>query len=145
MISLRSAFRHMKLSLFKFGGKINFVSSIAPMKLDSEKVAPEIKAVFDYLAENTGKTRQEVIEALRGDSSVDESDAKVATELTWLVEKGHIVEYFNGMIGLPNQKLKAKLKMMLRWNHFVIILKTLKKLRLKFAKLESSQVKRKKR
>ncbi len=108
MIALRSAFRHMKLSLFKFGGKINFVSSIAPAKLDVEKVAPEIKAVFDFLATNTGKTRQDVIEALRGETPAEESDAKVATELTWLIEKGHIIEYFDGTMALPGQKFEGK-------------------------------------
>lgn len=108
MIALRSAFRHMKLYLFKFGGKVNFVTSVQPAKLDSAKVANEIKDVFDYISANPGKTRQDVVEALRPETGAEESDSKVATELTWLLEKGHIIEYFDGTVGLPGQKFTGK-------------------------------------
>ncbi|MFC1468205.1 hypothetical protein ACFLQY_05950, partial [Verrucomicrobiota bacterium] len=108
MIALRSAFRHMKLYLFKFGGKVNFVTSVQPAKLGTDKVANEIKEVFDYISEHSGKTRQEIVEALRPEGGSDEGDSKVATELAWLLEKGHIIEYFDGTVGMPGQKFAGK-------------------------------------
>jgi len=109
MIALRAAFRHMKLFLFK-AGKANFVSSIQPVRLPDEKAANEIVEIFTWLKEHRGRTRHELIEALRPGALAkgEEAASKLINELAWLLERGHLIEFHDGSIALPGQAFKSR-------------------------------------
>ena len=99
--AMRAAFRHMKLHLFKVG-KINYVTAIKPVKLDEAGVAEDILQVFCVLKNKPGYTREELLQALLPDVEVDSDEGRAALKpLGWLIERGHIVEYFNGKLALP--------------------------------------------
>jgi hypothetical protein len=99
--AMRAAFRHMKLHLFKVG-KINYVTAIKPNKLDESGVSEEVLQVLGVLKNKPGCSREELLHALRSGVESDSEEGRMALKpLGWLIERGHIVEYFNGKLALP--------------------------------------------
>ena len=61
-----------------------------PTPLDTEHAIPELVAVVKYVEEHPL-------------CSVGELPPEMKGHLGWLVEKGHIVQYFNGLLALPEE------------------------------------------
>ncbi|MBT3191201.1 MAG: hypothetical protein HN341_01470 [Verrucomicrobia bacterium] len=102
--ALRAAFKHKHLHVFKAGkGKgVNFVTAVEPVPLDPSVAIPSIKEVLSYLRENPGCTRQQMVQALRPEAEADSDDVKALLQpLYWLVDRGHIIEFFNGTLSVP--------------------------------------------
>ncbi|AKJ63750.1 hypothetical protein [Kiritimatiella glycovorans] len=95
IISLRAAFKHMKLYVFKMDGKVNYVSSIMPAALKTGKVAPDIEALIEEIGRADRCTADDL---LRGDGDTDRSRSSA---LGWLIDKGHIIERHDGRLVLP--------------------------------------------
>lgn len=96
--ALRAAFKHMHLYAFKAGMKEQFISAIMPTYLDPESAVDNIAKVLKHLHDNPGCTRKELLEILQP----SEEEAKdILVSLSWLVEKGHIIEFFNGHLAVP--------------------------------------------
>ncbi len=107
-IALRPAFKHMGLHLFKVGEGMTFVTSIKPNPLNMEHTIDSIREVIAYLQANPGCTRQQMIEGLRpGAAGRPDEVAEVITPLRWLVERGHVIEFFNGTLSVPASKAKV--------------------------------------
>jgi hypothetical protein len=103
--ALRAAFKHMHLYVFKAGKGIHFVTRVAPGALDPEHVVAEIREVLLYLHDHPGSTRAELLEGLRPGTSMESDTAhEVLSPLSWLVERGHIIEFFNGTLSVPLQR-----------------------------------------
>jgi hypothetical protein len=107
--ALRGAFYNKDLQLFKAGRGAIFVSDIKPSYLDPDKAIPSIRDVLLYLKDHPGCTRQNLVDALRPGSAVDSNEAKeILSPLTWLIERGHIIEFFDGTLavigGRPHSK-----------------------------------------
>lgn len=99
--SLRAAFRHMKLHMFKVG-KVNYVTSIKPTRLQSTELAADVVQVLEVLKEHPGYSKQQLLEALQPGAVLDSDEGRAALKpLGWLIDRGHIVEYFNGKLSLP--------------------------------------------
>ncbi len=99
--SMRAAFRHMHLHLFK-AGKVNFVTHIKPHPVDPSDTVENIAEVLMFLKENPGSTRQHVLEVLHPSLDPRSKEAKDALQpLSWLIERGHIIEFFNGTLAIP--------------------------------------------
>lgn len=96
VFALRAAFRHMGLYVFRSAQGRDFVTSVKPSPLNVEHVADSVRVILDHLKEHGDSTRQAVLEALNVDHA---SEATV--QLGWLVDKGHVVEYSDGKLGLP--------------------------------------------
>lgn len=102
LFSLRAAFKHMHLHVFKAGGSMSFVTHTRPVPLDVDHVVDSIREVLLYLRENPGKTRGDLVHALRpGDEKTKERVDEILQPLSWLIEKGHIIEFFNGTLSVP--------------------------------------------
>lgn len=104
MQALRGAFSHKGLKLFKTGGTkgITFVSPIVPAPLKLEHVIDSIKEVIVYLKDHPGCSRKELVAGLRPDTSVSDVEAKaILSPLGWLIERGHIIEFYNGTLSVP--------------------------------------------
>ena len=102
--ALRAAFKHKHLHVFKAGkGKgVNFVTSVPPVPLDPDVAIPSIHDVLLYLNEHPGCTRQQMVEALRpGEDPESDAVKELLQPLHWLVERGHIIEFFNGALSVP--------------------------------------------
>ena len=99
--SMRAAFKHMKLYIFKID-KINYVTSINPKKLNEVDLAKEIEDIFNILKSNQGCSRNELVRLLESKHEVDSEEArKLLQPLIWLIDRGHVIEYFNGKLTLP--------------------------------------------
>ncbi|HEY5654149.1 MAG TPA: hypothetical protein VIR63_07270, partial [Pontiella sp.] len=58
--------------------------------------------VLMFLKENPGSTRQHLIEVLYPSLDPKSKEAKDALQpLSWLIERGHIIEFFNGTLSVP--------------------------------------------
>ncbi len=104
MISLRGAFHHKGLNIFKAGkGKgILFVSPIKPAPLDPKHVVDSIREVLLYLKDNPGCSREKMLKELRPEAEKDSKEGKeILGPLSWLIERGHIIEFFNGTLSVP--------------------------------------------
>ncbi len=99
--AMRAAFRHMHLHLFK-AGKINFVTHIKPRSVKPEKTIESIAEVLRFLKEHPGSTRAHLLEVLHPSIDPASKEAKEALQpLGWLIERGHIIEFFNGTLSVP--------------------------------------------
>lgn len=99
--AMRAAFRHMHLHLFK-AGKINFVTHIKPHPIKPEDTIESIAEVLLFLKEHPGSTRRHLLDVLHPSLDPESKEAKAALQpLSWLIERGHIIEFFNGTLSVP--------------------------------------------
>jgi hypothetical protein len=102
LFSLRTALKHMGLYVFKAGQGISFVNHTRPVPLDPERAVDAIRAVLIHLREHPGSTREELVRELRPGSEKDSPEAReILSPLRWLIERGHIIEFFNGRLSVP--------------------------------------------
>ena len=103
--ALRAAFRHMHLHVFKAGEGVHFVTRVAPSALDPEHVVEGIREVLLFLHDHPGSSCAQLVEGLRPGIAVDSETAHdVLSPLSWLIERGHIIEFFNGTLSVPLTK-----------------------------------------
>lgn len=100
-IALRPAFKHMKLHLFK-AGNITFVTSVKPRPVDPARTVDAIRKALEYLQEHPGCTRKELAEGLSGDETDMDKINDAMNSLRWLIERGHVIEFFNGTLSVPS-------------------------------------------
>jgi len=102
MLALRPAFRRMRLHLFKAGKDETFVTSIPPKPLDAEHAIPAIKDMVALISEHPGWNRKQLVEKLYPGKAIDDPEVvEKLSPLGWLIDKGHIIEYFNGTYAVP--------------------------------------------
>jgi len=107
MLALRPAFRRMRLNLFKAGKDETFVTAIPPKPLDAEHAIPSIKEMVAIICEHPGWNRKQLVEKLYPGKSPDDPEVvEKMSSLVWLVEKGHIIEFFNGTYAVPGHLRK---------------------------------------
>jgi hypothetical protein len=101
--ALRGALSHMRLYIFRVKGRQQYVSPIAPAHMDTQEVVPEIAQLLEYMAAHPGCTRQQMRAALRPDLTDDrvEDILKFFYPLLWLIERGHVIEFFDGSLAVP--------------------------------------------
>lgn len=103
--ALRAAFRHLHLHTFKAGKNINFVTSVKPDPVAPEKTVENIRLVLEGLADHPGSTREQLLHGLRPGATEDSEEAReILNPIRWLVEKGHIIEFFNGTLSVPSHR-----------------------------------------
>ncbi len=102
-LALRPAFRHMKLHLFKAGRGETFVTAIVPKPLDATHAVETIRVMLNLIREHPGWNRTQLAEHLKPglDPSSDEARDLLAP-LRWLIEKGHVIEFFDGALSAPS-------------------------------------------
>lgn len=95
--ALRGAFHHRKFQFFRANEPRGqeFVSAVKPVKLDTDHAIPELGAVVKYVEEHPL-------------CHVSELAAEMKNHLGWLVEKGHVVQYFNGLLAAPEAHPKFR-------------------------------------
>jgi hypothetical protein len=95
--ALRGAFHHRKLVFFRANDPRGqeFVSAAKPAPLDLEHAVPELGAVVRFVEEHPL-------------CPVAELPAEMKGLLGWLVEKGHIVQYYNGLLAIPEAHPKFR-------------------------------------
>lgn len=103
--ALRAAFRHLHLQTFKAGKNINFVTAVKPDPIAPEAAVDTIREILEYLADHPGLTRRQLLEGLRPGVDNDSEQAhEILKPIRWLVEKGHLIEFFNGTLSVPSRR-----------------------------------------
>ncbi len=106
-ITLRLAFRHLGLHTFKTAAGGNFVTAVVPSALDPETAIPLIKEILQVLETNPGTERAKLLETLRPGSAPDSPLAhELLTQLRWLVDKGHVIEFSDGRLAVPRSAVR---------------------------------------
>ncbi|MCP5488917.1 MAG: hypothetical protein H7A43_09735 [Verrucomicrobia bacterium] len=102
MLALRPAFKRMKLHLFKAGKGETYVTAIPPKPLDADHAIDSIRQMHELLVEHPGWSRKQLAQKIMPDEPLD-SEKVVAflKPLTWLIDKGHVIEFHNGALALP--------------------------------------------
>ena len=99
--ALRGAFRHRKLYLFRVNepkGQ-DFVVLKQPSVLDPEHTVQALRDVLQYVNEHPACTKAEMLTALaNGD---EEKTKELLMQLVWLVERGHVIEFYNDVLSAP--------------------------------------------
>ena len=103
--SLRAAFRHLHLQTFKAGKNINFITSVKPCPIAPEKAVENIRHILEFLADHPGSTRQQLVEGLL-DGKTDDAEKvhEIQKPILWLVDRGHLIEFFNGTLSVPSHR-----------------------------------------
>jgi hypothetical protein len=105
MIALRPALRHMGMHFFKAGGNHTFVTSVAPTAIDAGRAIAPIRDTLRYLAEHPGVQRDQMAADVLGERAGDEAArAELSNHLRWLIEKGHVIEFFDGAMSVPRSR-----------------------------------------
>ena len=103
--ALRAAFRHLHLYTFKAGKNINFVTAVKPDPIAPDAAVENIRLVLEFLGDHPGSTRLQLLEGLRPGADKDSAEAhEILNPIRWLVEKGHIIEFFNGTLSVPSRR-----------------------------------------
>ncbi len=99
--ALRGAFRHRNLHLFRVNDPKgqDFVMLKTPAVLDPAHAVQVLSDVLKYVNDHAACTKAELVSALAG---ADEAKMKeMLVQLAWLVEKGHVIEYYNDVLSAP--------------------------------------------
>jgi hypothetical protein len=125
-ITLRLAFRHLGLHTFKSGGGHTYLTAVVPNPMDPENAVPLVREILEFITKQPGCTTQELIAGIRPGlvpaapaaapapaptAEGEESAApavpptaeynEVVTQLRWMVEKGHVIEFWDGRLAVP--------------------------------------------
>lgn len=102
MLALRPAFKRMRLHLFKAGRGETFVTAIVPKPLDAAHAVDELRAMLLLIREHPGWNRAALVDHLQPGLAHDSEEAgRLLSPLRWLIEKGHVIEFFNGTLSAP--------------------------------------------
>lgn len=103
LLALRPALKHMKCHIFKQGERI-YVSGVMPHPVSPDQFTDELKAVLLHILEHPSCTREELLEALKpGETLESQAGIHLTTQLHWLVEKGHIIQFHDGKLIAPTK------------------------------------------
>ena len=98
IFALRGAFHHRKLQFFRANDSRGpeFVSAAKPIAFEATNAIPELVTLIEAAKAAPCIPAAELVAAAAGG---DASKKPVfATHLSWLVEKGYLVQYFNGLV-----------------------------------------------
>jgi len=102
LLALQAAFDHMRLYVFRTAGGQRFVSPIRPAPLAPDHAVESIRDVLTFLRRHPGETRKGIVGKLRpGVGPDDPAAAELLFPLGWLIERGHIIEFFDGSLSVP--------------------------------------------
>lgn len=103
-LALQGALRGRHFYSFRAGQGERFITAIEPAPLNPAHAIDAIRDVLTMLREKPGCTRTELVEALRpGHTPESPEAADILKPLGWLVERGHIIEFYNGTLAVPRQ------------------------------------------
>ena len=107
--ALRGAFRRMGLHLFDTKEGHTFVTAVRPKAIDPGHVVQDIREALEWIKAHPGCSRQDLVQGVRPSAGDDPVKmAAVLQPLTWLIEKGHVIEFYNGTLATPKDSPVAQ-------------------------------------
>lgn len=103
-IAIHAAFHHRKLHFFRVGDDRGqeFVMATVPAPFDTTHATPELKAIVDYVQANPSCQAKELVEALNPDNDAEKAKHLIS-DINWLIERGNLIQFFNGALSHPAQ------------------------------------------
>jgi hypothetical protein len=113
MQELAGRFRENGLHIFRHRRGMLFVSPIRVRAFVHEQagVSPSVNAILQALATTPGSNRKQLLETLTGDVAVEPAEPRrlaLASDLRWLINEGHVIEFNDGSLDLPRAKARAQ-------------------------------------
>jgi len=101
--ALRGAFRHRKLHLFRVNDAKgpDFVMLKTPSPLDPVHTVKALHDVLIFVTEHPACTKMELVNTLSEND--DEKKKEILIQLAWLLEKGHVIEFYNDVLSAPTE------------------------------------------
>lgn len=107
-IAIQPAFRHLGLFFFKTAGRATFVSAIMPHAMNPAQATEAVRSILECLSRNPGLRRRDLAEALYPRAAPDAPEvAALIHALRWLVDRGHVIEFYNGTLAIPGRRAEA--------------------------------------
>ncbi len=106
--ALRPALRHMGMAMFRPGGRDTYITPVAPHPIDPAHAVDNIHAVLEHLRAHPGCTRDKLLEHLcPGCTPGSDEAGRYMQPLGWLIERGNVIEFFNGALAVPGAAAKS--------------------------------------
>lgn len=109
MQELAGRFREEGLNIFRHRRGMLFVSPIRakPLVHDLAGVSSTVSAILEVLKASPRVGRKELADKLIGESEEAETrKLALAADLHWLIREGHVIEFNDGSLDLPREKVK---------------------------------------
>jgi hypothetical protein len=109
MQELASRFRDVGLHVFRHRKGMLFVSPVFPRPFRHEEtgVSPQVRTILDAIGAQPRLGRKELadkmIAGLSGDDA-EKAKLALASDLLWLINAGHVIEFNDGSLDLPRLK-----------------------------------------
>ena len=102
--AVHAAFHHRGLYFFRAVDERGqeFVMASQPVPLDIDHATPELRQIAQYVADHPSCPPKYLVEDLNPDND-EEKTKRLISQIKWLVEKGHLIEFFNGFLSPPAQ------------------------------------------
>jgi len=99
--ALHGAFHHRKLEFFRANDPRGpeFVVAVKPTPLDTAHAIPELATLVKFVEEHGETTRAEILAALAAGD--EKKAAEIKSHIAWLVEKGHLIGFSDGVLTVP--------------------------------------------
>ena len=100
--AIHAAFHHRGLYFFRAGDERGqeFVMASQPVPLDVDHATPELRQISQYVFEHPSCPPRYLVDELNLEND-EEKTKRLISQVKWLVEKGHLVEFFNGFLSPP--------------------------------------------
>ncbi len=103
-MALQAAFRSYGLHTFKTAPKSSFITAIRPQPMAAAQALADIRRILEHLEAHPGLSRADLVAALQGASAPEGPPvAQLINHLRWLIDKGHIIEFMDGKLAVPQQ------------------------------------------
>lgn len=100
-VALRAAFNHMGFHFFHARGQ-TFVTAVEPRPLNPDHAIPDIADLLRFVERHPGCTRHELLAQLLPNCGPESPESmELLRHLSWLIGKGHVIEFFNGTLAIP--------------------------------------------
>lgn len=102
--AIHAAFHHRGLFFFRAGDERGqeFVMAAKPTPFDLVHATSDLREIVQFVTDNPSCPPKNLVEALNPDGN-EEKTKKMLASVRWLVEKGHLIEFFNGFLSPPTQ------------------------------------------
>ena len=100
--AIHAAFHHRGLYFFRTGDERGqeFVMASQPVPFDLTHATPELREIAQYVADHPSCPPKFLVDALNPEND-EEKTKRLISQIKWLVEKGYLVEFFNGFLSPP--------------------------------------------
>ena len=100
--AIHGAFHHRNLYFFRAGDERGqeFVMATPSVDFDAEHATPELAEIFKFVSEHPSCPQKDLLAALNPEEN-EEKTNQILNQVQWLVDKGHLVQFFNGFLSPP--------------------------------------------